>query len=124
MPRCSHWRKEYGGLRFANPSHGLKLRDPLDRDVAIRMYAPERAEVDWVCRFEIDWPEQKAERWGAGIDGVQAMISALQMIGAEIYARAESKSGKLEWLEPGRGYGFPVPANVRDLLVGDDKQFF
>jgi hypothetical protein len=28
------------------------------------------------------------------------------------------------WLEPGRGYGFPVPNNIRDLLVGDDKKFF
>ena len=30
---------------------------------------------------------------------------------------------QVEWLEPGRGYGFPVPDNIRDLLVGDDKRF-
>lgn len=27
-------------------------------------------------------------------------------------------------LAPGRGYGFPVPASVRDLLIGDDKNYF
>ena len=29
----------------------------------------------------------------------------------------------LAWLSPGRGYGFPVPQSIRDLLVGDDSNF-
>ena len=29
----------------------------------------------------------------------------------------------LAWLSPGRGYGFPVPQGIRDLLVGDDSNF-
>ena len=45
------------------------------------------------------------------------------MIGAELYASAQNKSGALSWLAPGRGYGFPVPNAIRDLLVGDDKKF-
>ena len=37
-----------------------------DIDIPVRIHAPEKAEVDWICRFEIGWPEGKAERWGAG----------------------------------------------------------
>jgi hypothetical protein len=48
---------------------------------------------------------------------------ALKTIGAQIYASDHHASGKLMWLEPGKGYGFPVTNNLRDLLVGDDKKF-
>lgn len=102
----------------------LVLRDQArDIDVPVRIHAPENANGDWICRFEIDWPEGKVERWGTGVDAVQALLFALQMIGAEVYASSEHKSGCLEWLEPGRGYGFPVSDNIRGLLVGDDRRF-
>lgn len=102
-------------------SRSLFLREK-DRDVEIpiHVHAPQRAEVDWICRFEIAWPEGKAERWGAGVDAVQALLIALQMIGAEIYASRHHRSGQLLWLERARGYGFPVMGNIRDLLEGDD----
>ena len=45
------------------------------------------------------------------------------MIGAELYVSDEYKSGALVWHSPGRGYGFPVPQTIRDLLVGDDRKF-
>lgn len=94
-----------------------------DTEIPVRLFAPEIAKIDWICRFEIDWPQGKAERWGAGSDAVQALLIALQMIGAEIYASDYHESGRLRWLVPGRGYGFPVTNNIRDLLVGDDKTF-
>lgn len=92
--------------------------------VSISIHAPEKSSVDWICRFEIGWPEGKAERWGGGVDAMQALISALQMIGAELIASEQHKSGELVWLSPNRGYGFPVTQNIRDLLVGDDKKYF
>jgi hypothetical protein len=102
----------------------LTLRDRgIDRELAIHIHAPERSNTDWICRFEIGWPAGKAERWGAGVDAVQALVSALQMIGAELYTSEQHKSGALAWLSPNRGYGFPVPQGVRDLLVGDDGKF-
>jgi hypothetical protein len=101
----------------------LTLHDEDEQKVAIRLHAPEPAKVDWICRFEIDWPDGKAERWGTGIDAVQALLAALQMIGAELFAGEQNKSGKLLWLAPGRGFGFPVPNMIRDLLVGDDRKF-
>ena len=92
-----------------------------DREVAIDIHAPEPARVDWICRYEIDWPEGKVERHAGGIDSVQALFHALQMIGAEVNTSGRHRPGQLEWLAKGRGYGFPVPNNIRDLLVGDDR---
>lgn len=97
--------------------------DNRDIDIPVRIHAPEKAEVGWICRFEIDWPEGKGKRWGAGVDEIQALQIAMQMIGSEIYASARHKAGRLRWLAPGDGYGFPVASNIRDLLVGDDKKF-
>src|ERR1041385_5108566 len=102
----------------------LVLRDNhRDIEIPVRIHAPEKSKVDWICRFEIGWPEGKAERWGSGVDAIQALLIAMQMIGAEVYASSQHQSGRLEWLEAGRGYGFPVSDNIRNLLVGDDKQF-
>jgi Domain of unknown function (DUF6968) len=101
----------------------LTLDQKGDQKVAIRLHAPEPAKIDWICRFEIEWPEGKGERWGTGIDAMQALLAAMQMIGSELYASEQNKSGKLSWLAPGRGFGFPVPNIIRDLLVGDDKKF-
>ena len=102
----------------------LVLRDPARAiNIPVRIHAPENAKGDWICRFDIGWPEGKIERWGTGVDAVQSLLFALQMIGAELYASSEHKSGRLEWLEPDRGYGFPVPDNIRNLLVGDDSRF-
>jgi hypothetical protein len=101
----------------------LTVIDKGEQKVAIRLHSPEPGKVDWICRFEIDWPEGKGERQAAGIDAVQAIIHALQMIGAELYTSPQHKAGRLEWLAPGHGYGFPVANNIRDLLIGDDKTF-
>ena len=102
----------------------LILRDGgAPHEIPVHVHAPEKAEIDWICRFEIGWPGKKAERWGAGVDAVQALLSALQMIGAELNTSDQHKSGALTWLSPGHGYGFPGPQNIRDLLVGDDSKF-
>jgi hypothetical protein len=92
-------------------------------EIPIRIQAPERKDTEWICRFEIGWPEGKAERWGTGNDAIQALFVAMQMIGAEIYASKYHEARRLSWLAPDRGYGFPVTNNIRDLLVGDDKTF-
>jgi hypothetical protein len=101
-------------------SRSLVLRDN-SRSVEMPV---RKARVDWICRFEIEWPEGRVERWGTGVDAVQSLWIALQMIGTEIYTSQWHEAGQLVRLEPGRGYGFPVPNNIRDLLVGDDKKFF
>jgi hypothetical protein len=74
----------------------------------------------WTCRYEIDWPGHTRSHFAGGADSFQALILALQMIGAEIYASAYHEAGSLKWFERWRGYGFPVGYNLRDLLIGDD----
>ena len=93
-------------------------------EIPIRLFAPEMADNVWICRFEIDWPEGKHARWASGVDAVQALLLALQIIGVIVYTSEHHKSGKLMWYEAGTGYGFPVTKNVRDLLIGNDAKDF
>lgn len=92
--------------------------------IVIDIHAPHQiSDTEWRCKFEIAWPDHKAERWGTGIDSVQALLFALQMIGTELYASKFHDDGQLIWESLGTGYGFPVPNNIRDLLVGDDRKY-
>ncbi len=105
-------------------SRSLKLRqNEGDTDIAVRILAPQPSQSHWSCDYEIDWPEGTRKGTAHGFDSVQALLFALEMIGAEIYTSDYHKSQKLMWSEPGEGYGFPVPGTIRDLLVGDDAKF-
>jgi hypothetical protein len=92
--------------------------------IPVRVFAPERMGSEWTCRFEIDWPDGRRQAASIGSDSIQAIVLALQMIGSEIYATDYHKSGKLFLEASDRGYGFPVTAGLRDLLVGDDAKYF
>jgi hypothetical protein len=94
-----------------------------DVDIPIRIFAPEKAEIDWSCRFDIGWPEEMLTRAAFGVDPVQSLFIAMQMIGAQIYASSYHEKGLLKWQGSERGYGFPVPNGIRDMLVGDDRTF-
>lgn len=41
----------------------------------------------------------------------------------DLYVILYHLSGDLKWEKAGDGYGFPVPKNGRDLLIGSDKTF-
>jgi uncharacterized protein DUF6968 len=92
-------------------------------DIPVRIFAPERDGNAWSCRYEILWPDGKRAAIATGFDSVQALLFALQKIGAELYTSDHHKSGKLVWHEPGSGYGFPLTQNLRDLLTGDDAKY-
>lgn len=94
-----------------------------DIAIEIRVFAPEDSGQGWFCKYEIDWPEGKQIMQGWGVDSVQAILLAFQMIGADIYSSSYHKSGRLSFEKPGRGYGFPVSEGIRDLLVGDDRKY-
>lgn len=100
----------------------LRLRRSAgDIEIPIHIFAPEQKEKHWSCEFEVGWPDGTVRMAAGGIDSMQALHLALELIGAQIYASDHHASGKLEWLKPGQGYGFPVTKGIRDLLVGDDK---
>jgi hypothetical protein len=91
--------------------------------IPIKLSAPEGSDKHWSCRFTIGWPDGIEDSAAYGVDQIQALVLTLQMIGGRIYFSDYHKSGRLQFEKPGSGYGFPVPKNARDLLVGDDKRF-
>ena len=101
----------------------LKLRQKeSDADIAIRIFAPRPDGNHWSCAYEIDWPEGTRKFAASGLDSMQALILALNMIGSEIYTSDYHKAGNLSSGEAWEGYGFPLPQNLRDLLIGDDAK--
>jgi hypothetical protein len=92
--------------------------------VPVRMFAPEDIGGGYKCRFEIDWPENPVRAYGAGADEFQALDLTQKQIALEIYHSPYHASGRLWAGSPGRGYGFPIIAQARDLLVGDDRKMF
>lgn len=95
-----------------------------DVPIPIRIFSPifEKEGV-WFCKYEIAWPDKKSEMSVGGFDSTQALVNALQIIGAEIYSSNYHKSGNLFWEAPNKGYGFPVTSGLRDLLQGDDLKY-
>ena len=103
----------------------LKLRQGNSiTDLSIYLFAPEKDGTAWKCRYEIDWPQGKRESAATGIDSMQAVVLAFQKIGTDLYMSDSHRNGELSWDTPGSGYGFPLPANGRELLIGDDRKFF
>jgi len=71
-----------------------------------------------------DWlAKRKGRERLHGVDAMQALILTLQMIGDRLHFSDYHKTGRLYFETPGSGYGFPVPKNARDLLIGDDARF-
>lgn len=91
--------------------------------VAVSIFLPVAAEASWECLWQIVWPDRERKNLGLGVDGVQALVHALQMIASELYASEEHRSGQLIWTEGYNGYGFPAPAQIRELLLRDDARF-
>jgi hypothetical protein len=106
-------------------SRCLKLRKAdSEIDVAVRLFEPRSDQNYWSCDFEIDWPEGTRKGTAHGFDSMQALVLALNMVGSEIYTSDYHKSGALSWGEPRKGYGFPLPRIIRDMLIGDDAEYF
>ncbi len=93
-------------------------------EIPIVINAPIQADGAWSCEWSIGWPHGVRAARGYGADSIQAVRLTLEMIGAEIYSSPYHASGQLYFESPGNGYGFPVPSNLRDLLIGEDRVSF
>lgn len=91
--------------------------------IEVRIHQPTQLPKSWGCAYEIDWPEGSKRITAQGVDALQSLTIALQMIGSELYAREYHRLGLL-FLEGQEGYGFPVTQNMRHLLVGLDAESF
>jgi hypothetical protein len=76
-------------------------------EVLVRFFAPVQAEVDYTCRYQIVWPDREREFRGHGIDGLQALLLAIQMARADLLHSPEGTAGKLRWLG-GPDLGLPT----------------
>jgi len=94
-----------------------------ERDVLITISNPVEDNHEWVCAYTIAWPDRNKRIEAKGIDALQANYLALLMVGAELYTSSYHAAGKLRWEKQGEGYGFPVPAPLRHLLIGEDRKF-
>jgi hypothetical protein len=93
-------------------------------EIPIRLFAPVKEhDGAWFCRYEIDWPDKMHTMNAGGVDAMQSLVIALQMIGANLYTSEYHHTGRLYFHELGEGYGFPVSANLRDLLQGSDAKY-
>lgn len=104
----------------------LKLRREHDAEIEIpiRLYLPEQTtEHAWSCKFEIEWPDRTISVPVGGVDAIQTIFSALQIIGAFVYSSEYHESGNLFLEKPGSGYGFPVTPDLREMLIGDDAKY-
>ena len=87
------------------------------RKITVVVGKPEKfpGDDDYYCPYQITGLGDDKVRYAGGIDGVQALWLALQMIAADLYTSSEAQNGKLTWHDE-RDLGFPVPESVRDLL--------
>ena len=75
------------------------------------MFKPEPEEQNYRCEFEVDGKRS----YSMGVDEMQALFGALQLIGNRLYTSTYWKAGKLTWLD-GRDLGFPVANGRADYL--------
>ncbi len=103
----------------------LKLRLPSGDIVSapVKIFLPRPDGNAWVCRWEIHWPDRLRTSDIYGYDSAQALLHALQAIGADLYASDAHKSGLLFRIDADSGYGFPVPHIIRDVLAGEDAKY-
>jgi hypothetical protein len=92
--------------------------------LSINIFLPVQAHGHAMCHYEINWPDTPWKSAAGGLDTIQALHCAMEKIGIELYASAAHKAELLNWSSDWKGFGFPVPYNAKDMLVGDDAKFF
>jgi len=75
--------------------------------VPVRLFAPEKRERSWVCRYEIADP---IDHCLDGESSLQALALAMKALSAALYGSAAYSSGKLGLYGQFGGYlGIPAP---------------
>ena len=67
-------------------------------EVAARIFAPEERDGCFCCDYLITWPDREKRFYGAGEDGIQALLHALMQVEVRLATSQEYKDGKLKWL--------------------------
>lgn len=75
---------------------------------------------DYYCPFQITGIRKGKIMHAGGVDSVQALLLAMQMISANLYTSDEGRAGTLTWLGK-RNLGLPVAAPIQDLVPKDGE---
>jgi len=94
-------------------------------ELPIRLEAPQKSAdgETWTCCFSIGLPDRIVRNCMVGTDAFSALDLAMRTIGSYLYSTTYHDEGRLSWLAPGAGYGFPIANSLRDLLIGDDAKY-
>lgn len=81
--------------------------------VVVTIGKPEKVPDDdsYYCPYQITGIKRDKVRYAAGIDAVQALQLAIQMIGADLHASEVARTGVLSWDGGSKkgDFGFPPP---------------
>jgi hypothetical protein len=81
------------------------------RAVIVEIAAPEPDGENYKCHFRISGLGHDRMSYSMGVDSMQALHGAFELIGNRLYSSAEAKSGSLQWLAS-RDLGFPVAGST------------
>ena len=88
--------------------------------ITAQVHRPIKEGDDFRCDYSINWPGSTEMGRAYGVDGLQALLLAIQRVGVDVYCSDYAKNADLVWLEDGRGFGLVLPRNLADLYQGDD----
>jgi hypothetical protein len=97
----------------------LNLAGPDAQPVIVAIGHPAPDGGNYSCAFQIRGLDgETIEACGMGVDGMQALLLTLKIIGATLYTSQDAKAGRLTWLGS-TNLGFPVPDSIADLVPAD-----
>lgn len=82
--------------------------------VECRFFLPDYDGQDYACRYEIIWPDKPRSRRVYGVDGVQALLLAMQGAHLDLLLARQDKGMDVQWLD-GPNLGLPISRALRDM---------
>lgn len=99
-------------------TRSLKLAGETPREVTVSIKRPVPDDGSYKCEYQIVGIGSGKVRYAMGEDSMQALVLALQTIGADLYTSDAAKEGRLSWFGS-PNLGFPVPNVIADLVPKD-----
>jgi len=84
------------------------------KELSCRFFQTELEGRDYFCRYEIDWPKKTRGRRVGGVDGVQALLLAMQAAHVDFLMARKDEGAKIVWLDQ-KDLGLPLSQGLRDL---------
>lgn len=96
-------------------TRSLKLAGETPSEVTVSIKRPAPDDGPYKCEYQIVGIGGGNVQYAMGEDSMQALVLALQMIGADLYTSEAAKEGRLTWYGS-RNLGFPVSDIIADLV--------